>query len=54
MTKSNRSTGVATVETNTETGESYILIKVGPFPSRRAALRKVGTMVQETNPIDVQ
>lgn len=46
-------TGTATVDTDDDTGESFIMIKVGPFPSRRAALRKAGAWVKETNPVDV-
>lgn len=39
--KKPRAKGVATVETNEETGVSYIVLKVGPFKDRRAALRKL-------------
>jgi len=40
-----RAKGTAYVETEEASGISYIILKVGPFKDRRAALRKLTAMV---------
>jgi hypothetical protein len=51
MTK-NRALGTAIVETDETTEVSYIILKVGPFKDRRAALRKLTDILEKaTKPI---
>jgi hypothetical protein len=43
-----RAKGIAHVETDEATQVSYIILKVGPFKDRRAALRKLSDIVAKT------
>ena len=40
-----KQSGLAAVETNSETDESYIVVRIGPYKDRRAAQRKLTELV---------
>jgi hypothetical protein len=42
-----KQTGLAEVQTDPVTQESYIVVRVGPFKDRRAAQRKLTELVNE-------
>lgn len=41
--------GTATVESDKDSEKSYIMLKVGPFKDRRAALRKLTALLEFTS-----
>lgn len=41
-----KQSGLAEVQTDSETEESYIVVRIGPFKDRRAAQRKLTELVK--------
>lgn len=40
-----KQSGIAEVQTDSETNESYIVVRIGPYKDRRAAQRKLTELI---------